>query len=127
LQGTWPKEIGDMKNLERFRASHTGLEGPLPKEWTGATSLEHIDLSHTNLEGPLPTGFFSNLKHLAAIKLNDNPGLSGRLPKELGSLETDAPQLQLHLHNCNFEEGIPEEWDSLTEACEQLLLYVKQI
>ncbi len=123
LQGTWPKDIGDMKSLELFHAAHTGLEGPLPKEWTGATSLVHIDISHTNLEGPLPTGFFSNLKHLAVVKLNDNPSLSGRLPKELGSLETDAPQLQLHLHNCNFEEGIPEEWDSLTEACDQLLLY----
>lgn len=123
LQGTWPKEIGDMKNLERFRAAHTELEGPLPKEWAGATSLAHIDLSHTHLEGPLPTGFLNNLKHLAVLKLNDNPGLGGRLPKELGSLETDAPQLQLHLHNCNFQEGIPEEWDSLTEACDQLLLY----
>jgi Leucine-rich repeat (LRR) protein len=151
LTGALPGETGDLVNLETFRAVTTGLEGNLPasmgnlnkltflnignntiegripESWEGMTAMQDFALFGTAVQSPLPINIFTAWTHLGSFIMHSNPGLTGPLPPQFGQITTDNSSLNIQLHDCNFEGGIPEEWASVPEACTQLYLYGNQL
>jgi Leucine-rich repeat (LRR) protein len=86
LTGPVPPELGRLARLVRLDLEYNALSGALPGELGGLAALEWMALGFNRLEGPLPATFGS-LASLEAVRLSDNPGLSGALPQSLTALE----------------------------------------
>lgn len=105
LQGTIPKEIGDLKKLRYLLLSHNQLTGSIPKEIGNLTALVDLRLYATsNLSGSIPPEI-GHLLHLETLVIEHNK-LSGTLPVELGKLTN---LWCLMLSNNNLEGNIPVE------------------
>ncbi|KAL5975126.1 Brassinosteroid LRR receptor kinase [Asimina triloba] len=85
LEGSIPKEIGNMFYLSVLNLGHNLLYGAIPLELGDLKSIGVLDLSHNSLSGPIPSSF-SSLSMLSEIDLSNNK-LNGSIP-ELGQLAT---------------------------------------
>lgn len=64
LEGSIPREIGDLVSLKRLQLDHNELSGPIPPELGGLAELTELRLSHNpGLFGPVPPAL-AGLRHL---------------------------------------------------------------
>ncbi|KAF8377205.1 hypothetical protein HHK36_030578 [Tetracentron sinense] len=85
LEGSIPKELGDMYYLSILNLGHNNLSGPIPPDLGSLKNVGVLDLSHNKLEGLIPAAL-SGLTLLSEIDLSNN-NLSGTIP-ETGQLAT---------------------------------------
>ncbi|KAF6144841.1 hypothetical protein GIB67_024981 [Kingdonia uniflora] len=85
LQGSIPKEIGEIFYLSVLNLGHNNLSGPIPPELGYLKNVGILDLSHNKLDGLIPSSL-SGLSLLSEIDLSNN-NLSGPIP-ETGQLAT---------------------------------------
>ncbi|XP_042495241.1 systemin receptor SR160-like [Macadamia integrifolia] len=85
LEGSIPKELGNMFYLSILNLGHNNLSGPIPPEMGRLGNVGVLDLSHNKLEGSIPNTL-SGLTLLSEIDLSNN-NLSGLIP-ESGQLGT---------------------------------------
>ena len=102
--------------------SNNNLEGEIPEKLENLSNLTTLLLPFNNLEGEIPEKL-GNLTNLVLLQLNDtknddNDGLTGTIPAELGDLESLK---QLLLNNNGLTGTIPAELGNLVNL-EQLFL-----
>lgn len=128
FNGTFPKEIGNLSNLEVLNMAYnvklipapmppefgrltklkflwmkqTNLIGEIPENISGLSSLEHLDLARNNLVGAIPNTLFL-LKNLSFVYLFNN-----RLSGELPSLVEASNLIKLDFSMNNLTGSIPE-------------------
>ncbi|RZC87168.1 hypothetical protein C5167_042100 [Papaver somniferum] len=78
LEGSIPKELGNMYYLSVLNLGHNSLSGPIPNNLGSLKNVGILDLSHNKLEGQIP-GSLSGLTLLSEIDLSSN-NLSGPIP-----------------------------------------------
>lgn len=87
LTGTIPPEWGGMTNLESLVVHSNRLTGVVPTTVGSLSSLRELWLNNNLLEGNVPTQLGS-CPALSVVQLQDNVGIGGRLPAELGNLKS---------------------------------------
>mmetsp|Transcript_39510 Transcript_39510/g.118591 ORF Transcript_39510/g.118591 Transcript_39510/m.118591 type:complete len:903 (-) Transcript_39510:244-2952(-) len=103
--GTLPPEWKSLAELRELKLEGNDIVGAIPAEWgaDGMGDLRVLDLAGNGMEGAVPTTIGKMLE-LRELRLNDNGGLSGSVPAELG----DAFNLEIvHLHNNQLAESLP--------------------
>ncbi|KAJ3007849.1 UNVERIFIED_CONTAM: hypothetical protein HDU68_003319 [Siphonaria sp. JEL0065] len=110
LNGTIPKEIGGLTNLEFLYISHCALSGSLPKEVSGMTALKYFMLGNNQLDDCIPDSI-GELMNLQGLCMERNQ-ISGEIPREIGALaKLEKSALE---GNCLCGE-IPKEIAGLVE------------
>ncbi|CAH9137938.1 unnamed protein product [Cuscuta epithymum] len=132
FNGTVPKELGKLVNLERFIISANNLSGELPMELNTLTKLTEIRLSRNNFRGKLPS--FETWKNLQSLEIEAG-GFEGPIPSSISVL-TNLTELRisdlnggvsvfpwlknmttmqkLMLRSCNLSRKIPDFVGSMT-------------
>ncbi|GAB4825805.1 hypothetical protein Ancab_040338 [Ancistrocladus abbreviatus] len=77
LQGSIPKEFGNLNSLFYLSLFRNQLQGPIPEGLGNISSLSELDLSFNQLEGEIPNSF-GHLLSLNLLNL-DNNNLTGDL------------------------------------------------
>ncbi len=109
LNGSLPKELGNLSNLQSLDLYYNQLFGSIPTELGKLSNLENLDLFDNQLTGSIPAdlGDISNMYYL---DLGKNQ-LSGIIPAKLGNL---ANLNCLFLHNNQFTGVIPVKLGDLS-------------
>jgi Leucine-rich repeat (LRR) protein len=84
LNGTIPRELGNLSQLTTLNLSPNQLTGSIPTELGNLTQLTELDLGGNQLTGSIPTEI-GNLTQLTELDLGGNQ-LTGTIPTELGNL-----------------------------------------
>ncbi|XVE84710.1 hypothetical protein DITRI_Ditri17bG0035200 [Diplodiscus trichospermus] len=79
-QGSLPRPICNLSQLEAFNASYNNLSGPIPKCLGNMSYLYLLDLQGNNFSGILPK--FAEASRLQILKVSENR-LKGKLPRSL--------------------------------------------
>ncbi|KAJ1437849.1 Serine/threonine-protein kinase, active site [Sesbania bispinosa] len=101
LQGSLPKELEKLTELQRFECQHNGLTGPFPYL---SQSLKTM-LIHDNKFSSIPNDLFKGMSSLEELRIDDNPFPQWQIPealKECVSLQTFSAQ------NVGFVGTIPD-------------------
>ncbi len=85
LTGTIPAELGRLTRLKYLNLERNRLSGEIPSALGNLSDLERINLSDNSLTGPLPVEL-GRLVNLRQLHVQDNEGLTGRIPAELMNL-----------------------------------------
>ena len=116
-KGTIPKEIGDLKYLQRLYLNYNnGISGTIPKEIGELTELRILDIIDCNLSGPIPHAV-RKLENLESLCLHDNR-LEGSIPKEIGNLKKLR---EINLCGNRLEGEIPSTLGDCTNLSRLLL------
>lgn len=101
INGTFPLDFGNFRNLSSIYLQFNKFSGPLPSDVSVWSNLTVVDLSHNHFNGTIPSSL-SSLKKLAALYLANN-SLSGEIP------DLNLPNLQLlNLSNNNLSGVVPK-------------------
>jgi len=76
LNGTIPKEIGELKNLAKILLGNNQLTGEIPSSFGNLSNLEDLRLPNNTLSGIIPSSL-GNLLNLAHLYVCWNTGLNG--------------------------------------------------
>ena len=116
LSGIIPSEIGNLTSLTYLSFFTNSITGAIPREIGNLTKLTTLQLAANSLSGSIPSTI-GNLTNLTFLGLWTNQ-LSGSIPRELGNL---TGLTSLNLSNNTLSGMIPSELGKLTKL-EQLLL-----
>ncbi|MBC6479353.1 MAG: VCBS repeat-containing protein [Hormoscilla sp. GM7CHS1pb] len=108
LDGTIPKELGNLENLEWLVLSNNQLDGSIPKELGNLKNLVVLNLSNNFLTGNIITEL-GDLENLGWLSLYNNQ-LTGGIPTELGDLKKLT---SLNLGQNQLTGGIPTNLGNL--------------
>ena len=84
LDGSIPRELGNLSNLEALILVDNQLSGSIPPELGQLSNLEGLGLSSNQLTGTIPPQL-GKLSNLEGLGLGSNQ-LTGTIPPELGNL-----------------------------------------
>ncbi|KAJ4771426.1 Leucine-rich receptor-like protein kinase family protein [Rhynchospora pubera] len=84
LNGTIPKEIGNLFRLEKLYISNNMIIGKIPSTFANLTKMERLRLNDNSLEGSIPLELI-NMKALVSLNLSSNM-LTGKIPREIMAL-----------------------------------------
>ena len=120
LSGSIPKEIFNLKNLERFEIQSNSFTGTIPTEIGKWESAAFIILSHNLLKGAIPKEL-KNLHKVEYLHLHDN-FLTGAAPNmaKLQELRRSSNGLERYITDCgepSFLLANPLECPSCTLCC----------
>lgn len=79
LEGSIPKELGNMYYLFILNLGHNDISGVIPQDLGGLKNVAILDLSHNRLNGSIPNSLTS-LTLLGEIDLSNN-NLTGMIPE----------------------------------------------
>ncbi|GMJ05317.1 receptor like protein 6 [Hibiscus trionum] len=117
LQGEFPSEIFQLRNLEYFDVSFNSLTGHLPKSnWSSPLRL--LDLSSNSFRGSVPASL-GNLTKITSLDLSFN-GFEGRIPDVFGNLNKLTA---LDFFDCSFSGLLPSSLFNLTQLTSLELSY----
>lgn len=81
-----------MTKLQVLELSSNKLQGPLPPAWSNMAGLTVLGLDSNGFVGTVPPSWGS-WKNISNVRLSDNPGLTGCMPRawkrQVGDLEVD--------------------------------------
>lgn len=101
ITGTFPLDLGNLKNLSYLYLQYNNFSGPLPLDFSVWPNLTSVNLSNNRFSGIIPSSI-SNLKQLSVLNLANN-SLSGEVP------DLHLPNLQLlNLSNNNLSGTVPK-------------------
>ncbi|XP_073042835.1 probable inactive receptor kinase At4g23740 [Primulina eburnea] len=101
INGSFPTDFGNLKNLSFLYLQYNNFSGPLPLNFSVWSNLTFVDLSNNGFNGSIPSSL-SSLSQLTALNLANN-SLSGEIP------ELPLPNLQLlNLSQNNLVGSVPE-------------------
>ncbi|XP_057810184.1 probable inactive receptor kinase At4g23740 [Salvia miltiorrhiza] len=86
INGTFPLDFGDLKNLTYLYLHYNSLSGPLPLDFSVWKNLTVLNLSHNAFNGSVPPSF-SSLRQLSVLNLAKN-SFTGEIP------DLNLPNLQ---------------------------------
>jgi Leucine-rich repeat (LRR) protein len=109
LSGSIPKEIGDLSRLRSLGLIDNQLSGSIPPEIWNLSSLEYLKLHRNKLSGSIPWQI-GNLSSLKWLSLEGNE-LSGSIPPEIGNLSS---LVVLYLFDNQLSGSIPPEIGNLS-------------
>ena len=89
LSGSIPSSLGHLDKLQRLFLSQAGLTGAIPTTFGGLASLKELHMQGNALSGSIPEGL-GRLEHLVSLRLTDNAGLTGPLPRSFLNLDLQA-------------------------------------
>ena len=89
LGGSIPSSLGRLDKLQRLYLSGTGLTGSIPSSFGGLTSLIELYMAGNSLTGSIPKEL-GTLKRFISLRVTDNAGLTGPLPRTFLDLEMQA-------------------------------------
>lgn len=74
INGSIPRELGNLTNLVKLELSYNNFSGNIPRELGNLSNLIAINLSDNQLGGSIPTeiGNLANLKELEELDLSNN-------------------------------------------------------
>lgn len=108
MQGSLPKELGELKKLRFLRLGRHNFEGEIPSEIGNMTSLNFFDIADCKLEGGIPASF-GKLDNLVTFFASKNK-LTKPIPEEFCS----ADKLEvLYLNDNQIEGQIPRNIHNL--------------
>ncbi|KAK4400923.1 putative inactive receptor kinase [Sesamum angolense] len=100
INGTFPLDFGNLKNLTSLYLQYNNFSGPLPLDFSVWRKLSVVNLSNNGFNGHIPSSF-SSLNQLTALNLAEN-SLSGEIP------DLHLPNLQLlNLSGNNLVGSVP--------------------
>ncbi|CAN0069798.1 unnamed protein product [Pylaiella littoralis] len=102
--------------VSKLELSGNGLNGTIPRELGELERLWHLDLGHNSLEGNIPASL-GNLKNLLVLILRNNQ-LGGTIPTDLGEL---GGVRRLDLSHNSLEGDIPASLGNLKSLAELIL------
>ncbi|XP_073110929.1 receptor kinase-like protein Xa21 [Elaeis guineensis] len=105
LSGNIPGTIGELHNLVQLTFSGNKFSGPIPASLGNLTQLEELRLGRNNLQGNIPK-YFINYMYLNMLDLSYNQ-LSGTIPSEVLSISSLTKVLDLS-HN-SLAGSIPSD------------------
>lgn len=105
LGGSIPSSLGRLDKLQRLYLSGAGLTGPIPSSFGGLTSLIELFMAGNFLTGRIPEEL-GNLEDFISLRLTDNAGLTGPLPRSFLNLEFQS----LYLFGTNVCIPVDEEF-----------------
>ncbi len=108
LSGSIPSELGSLNDLTILYLSNNQLSGSIPPELGSLANLQTLELGWNQLDGSIPPEL-GNLLGLQALALNSNQ-LSGSIPPTLGSLTN---LIWLVLSQNQLSGNIPPELGNL--------------
>ncbi|XP_075508535.1 putative inactive receptor kinase At4g23740 [Primulina tabacum] len=101
INGSFPTDFGNLKNLSFLYLQYNNFSGPLPLAFSVWSNLTFVDLSNNGFNESIPSSL-SSLSQLTALNLANN-SLSGEIP------ELPLPNLQLlNLSQNNLVGSVPE-------------------
>ena len=125
MTGSIPKEIGQLKKLQRINISQSGIGGEIPVELGQCESLLQFMAFKSKLSGELPDIW--DLPQLQTVMVHTCPGIVGKLPASLGKLKkiaTAGPSIQAY--DCNIEGNIPESFATLDGGEKKVQVQIQQ-
>ncbi|XP_027190783.1 probable LRR receptor-like serine/threonine-protein kinase At1g06840 isoform X2 [Cicer arietinum] len=108
INGTIPKEIGNIKSLELLFLSGNELTGHVPEQLGFLPKLRILQIDENKLSGTIPLSF-ANLNKTKHFHMNNN-SLSGQIPPELSKLPS---LIHLLLDNNNLSGHLPHELSNM--------------
>lgn len=108
LSGSLPKQIGNLKNLEKLLFRMNRLTGTIPTEICTLENVDELRLKGNYFRGTIPTEI-SNMRNARIVDLSDNM-LVGDIPSGIGNL---IGLQSLFLDHNNFEGALPSEIKNL--------------
>ncbi|CAJ2675998.1 unnamed protein product [Trifolium pratense] len=101
LQGILPKELVKLTALQRFECQGNGLTGPFPYL---SKSLQRL-IIHDNQFTSIPSNFFTGMRNLQEVNIDDNPLSLWQIPNSL----RDCVALRyFSAHNADINGTIPD-------------------
>ncbi|KAM7530501.1 hypothetical protein LguiB_033911 [Lonicera macranthoides] len=110
FDGTVPRELGKLVNLENLILSANNLTGALPLELTNLIKLTELEIQASGFEGPIHSSI-SVLSNLTELRIGDLNGEDSEFPK----LRDMTSMTKLMLRNCNISGKIPSYLAQMTE------------
>ena len=108
--GSIPKEIGNLKRLEKLSIMVANLVGNIPESIFNMSSLRFFDFSNNSLSGVLSPDLYINLPNLEGLHIFSNH-FTGQIPHGFWKLQR-IQRLVVSLNN--FIGSIPPEIGNLT-------------
>ncbi|KAE8021931.1 hypothetical protein FH972_007778 [Carpinus fangiana] len=103
LQGTLPKTLPKLTQLQRLELQYNNISGPLPS-LNGLSSLEVLMLSNNQFSF-IPSDFFAGMSSLQSFEIDNNPLMGWEIPESL----RNATALQnFSANSANISGMIPE-------------------
>eukprot|EP00980_Cylindrotheca_fusiformis_P017070 scaffold5235_cov121-Cylindrotheca_fusiformis.AAC.1 len=87
FSGPIPSEIGNLQQLRSLYLASNKFSGPIPSEIGHLQQLLNLYLASNNFSGPIPSEI-GHLQQLTTLELQNNIGLTGTVPVEVGQLES---------------------------------------
>ncbi|GFP92613.1 probable inactive receptor kinase at4g23740 [Phtheirospermum japonicum] len=101
INGSFPLDLGDLKNLTFLYLHYNNFSGPLPLNFSAWSNLTILNLSNNNFNGSIPNSL-SNSSQLNSLDLAEN-SFSGEIP------DLPLPNLQLlNLSGNNLVGRVPK-------------------
>ncbi len=101
--------------VSKINLSFNGLDGTIPKEIGNLSELEELYLGNNKLSGTLPKEI-GNLKKLEQLCLEVNE-LSGKIPKEIKEMTALS---RVYLYQNKFTDPLPSSFGNLFSDIEEL-------
>ncbi|XP_076891893.1 uncharacterized protein LOC143543462 isoform X2 [Bidens hawaiensis] len=83
LNGSIPKELGNISTLRSLVVEENRLSGPVPGELGNLTGIDRLFLSSNYFTGDLPASF-ANLFNMTGFRISSN-SFSGKIPGFIGN------------------------------------------
>ena len=98
LNGTLPKEIGQLNSLTMIDLANNNIHGSIPREIQSLVNLTKFDVSSNDIDGTIPPEI-TKLTKLQVLQLNDN-NINSTIPSSIGQLTNLKV---LYLQNNSFQ------------------------
>ena len=110
INGSIPKELGNLKNLLELNMSHNRFTGSIPSTLGLIKKLFNLDLQQNKLSGPIPSSL-GNLTNLLSLFLSSNQ-INDSIPSNIGNMKNLR---ELYLNNNEIVGQIPLTIGNLTD------------
>ena len=120
LNGSIPKEIGNLTGLTMLNLSNNTLSGIIPSEIGNLASLANLNLGANSLSGNIPTEL-GNLSNLYTLFLSTRSAYTSPIPPSLKNLSNSSGQYNTDIHRL-LVLGIDDDNDGISDSLDNHLM-----
>ena len=120
LNGSIPKEIGNLTGLTMLNLSNNTLSGIIPSEIGNLASLANLNLRANSLSGNIPTEL-GNLSNLYTLFLSTRSAYTSPIPPSLKNLSNSSGQYNTDIHRL-LVLGIDDDNDGISDSLDNHLM-----